>query len=584
MVALQVLRVVLLSTVWIGRVCLAYSNICKQDKSLDKFSWATINPSEDLVWTECYGDKHCARLKVPLDYTNPNGPSAAIAIVRVHSVVSHNSPSYRGPILINPGGPGGSGVDMAINIGNRLQTIVGPEFDIIGFDPRGIARSIPRANFFSSRAERALFDAWNIPSPNASAEVLPRIWAHGTLMGQLARGNDDGSLKFIHTDYTARDMLRIVQKHNSEKLQYWGFSSVLTDLFGKFLSSGQIWQRLGSNFCCNDNVGRIVIDGVTDVDDYYATKWSNSLRDTDQVFRAFAVGCAAAGPSGCAFYSGSPDQILTNIETLASSLRARPIPIQTSTSHGILDFSAFRTTLFRSLYVPYAQFPTLAKALASLASGNASDFWELSLVVRGMRQPFQCGCNPGEFQFESLGEATWAVLCNDGAQISADYEDFEAYYTELSKTSTFADQWTMPRMGCLEWPKFPKTNFQGPFTANTSFPLLLIGNTGDPVTPLWSAQKVSKGFKDSVVLTQDSFGHCSLSGPSLCTHKHIRAYFLNGTLPELGTVCSVDTQLFPVASSHYEEAQVVLGLLTESDMELYHNAQRLSMEFHVPMF
>jgi hypothetical protein len=58
-------------------------------------------------------------------------------MVCLHSVVPHNSSSYRGPILINPGGPGGSGVDFGLNLGKQLSTIVGPEFDIIGFDPRG---------------------------------------------------------------------------------------------------------------------------------------------------------------------------------------------------------------------------------------------------------------------------------------------------------------------------------------------------------------------------------------------------------------------------------------------------------------
>jgi hypothetical protein len=75
--------------------------------------------------------------QVPLDYSNPDAASAAIAMIRKHSIVPHNSTKYRGPILINPGGPGGSGVDMIIAFGALLSNIVGPEFDFIGFDPRG---------------------------------------------------------------------------------------------------------------------------------------------------------------------------------------------------------------------------------------------------------------------------------------------------------------------------------------------------------------------------------------------------------------------------------------------------------------
>jgi hypothetical protein len=70
--------------------------------------------------------------KVPLDYSRPDGPSAAIAMIRIHSGVSHDSPDYRGPILINPGGPGVSGVDTVMKGGSLISTIVGPQFDIIG--------------------------------------------------------------------------------------------------------------------------------------------------------------------------------------------------------------------------------------------------------------------------------------------------------------------------------------------------------------------------------------------------------------------------------------------------------------------
>jgi hypothetical protein len=112
-------------------------------------------PTAELVWKDCYSGNQCARLKVrkrapyvhvidflwfrqvPLDYFNPDAASAAIAMMRKHSIVPHNSTKYRGPILINPGGPGGSGVDLVAGWGARLSTILGPEFDFIGFDPRG---------------------------------------------------------------------------------------------------------------------------------------------------------------------------------------------------------------------------------------------------------------------------------------------------------------------------------------------------------------------------------------------------------------------------------------------------------------
>lgn len=82
------------------------------------------------------------RLQVPLDYSEPNGTQAAIALIRRQALEPEDSPSYRGPILFNPGGPGDSGVDMVLDLGETYATILGPQFDIVGFDPRGESKRL----------------------------------------------------------------------------------------------------------------------------------------------------------------------------------------------------------------------------------------------------------------------------------------------------------------------------------------------------------------------------------------------------------------------------------------------------------
>ncbi|KAJ6582248.1 TAP-like protein-domain-containing protein [Mycena capillaripes] len=528
----------------------------------DKFAWEKIIPTEELIWTDCYSENQCARFKVPLDYAHPDGASADIAMARIHSRVAHDSPSYRGPILVNPGGPGASGVDFVLGWGARISTIVGPEFDVIGFDPRGIGRSTPRVSFFS-RTEREIWGDPKALSINSSADALARAWARGTVEGQLAGERDDGSLAFINTDHTARDMLRIVQAHSREKIQYWGFSygSVLGATFASMFP---------------DNVGRLVIDGVVDSENYFATEWSNNLIDTDKVWMSFVHGCVAAGPEGCAFFAPTAAEISHNVEKIYVALRARPIPVRTNTSFGVVDYSKLRRTIFTALYAPYTSFPALAKALADLSTGNATALFQMSETPA-----FQCACDPAEHQFESVREAVAAVLCNDGKRIPPEYEGVVAHYENLRKTSSWADVWEFIRMPCLSWPDFPKNHFQGPFVANTSFPILLVGNTMDPVTPLWNAKKMSQGFAGSVVLTQDSAGHCSLSGPSICTQKHIRNYFLDGTLPPPETVCPVISGPFPVDDLHAgADAQAILNFSAE-DRALVDAVLELAMTFDV---
>ncbi|KAF7318121.1 AB hydrolase-1 domain-containing protein [Mycena chlorophos] len=490
-----------------------------------------IGPSEALVWTRCYEDRECARLKVPLDYTNPKDASASIALIRIRAKVSHDSPRYRGPVLVNPGGPGESGVDFVRSVyGDLISVILGPEFDIVGFDPRGIARSTPAVSFFRSRTERALwFPGFTGQSLNASTDSLARTWAQGTLLGQLAGERDvDGSLKFINTENTARDLLRIVEAYGRQKLMYWGFS------YGTVL---------GATFAAMfpDKVERLVIDGVVDSEDWHAADWTHVFVDANRAWQSFADGCVAAGPSRCAFYAPTAEELLSSVDAIHAHLRKRPIPVHGTTEYGLVDFSLLRATIFQSLYSPYVMFPQLAHALAGMAEGDGTALLELH--AKYGRKPFECVCGEDEQDYSNI-EAVWAVFCNDATRIPAEYDAFVKDYHSILAVSPFADLATL-KAGCLAWPDYPKADFRGPFTANTSFPLLIIGNTADPVTPLSGARNMSKGFVDSVLLTQDSAGHCSVSAPSLCTQKHVRAYFQDGKLPHPGTLCDVDVEMFP---------------------------------------
>ncbi|KAG6807571.1 hypothetical protein H0H93_001440, partial [Arthromyces matolae] len=132
----------------------------------------------------------------------------------------------------------------------------------------------------------------------------------------------------------------------------------------------------------------------------------------------------------------------------------------------------------------------------------------------------------------------------------------------------------------------------GPFEANTSFPILVVGNTADPVTPLWAAKKTAKGFPSAVVLTQDSPGHCSLAAPSVCTQIHIRNYFINGRLPPPNTICPVIGRPFPTpaydfgsSSASKSDRQVVLDknsipaeeALSPEERLIYEAARKLSL-------
>ncbi|KAF5311056.1 hypothetical protein D9619_008142 [Psilocybe cf. subviscida] len=528
----------------------------------ENFPWDNIPTTKELKWRACYNSGlQCARLEVPLNYSDPEGRKASIALIRKPADVPTKSAFYRGPVLFNPGGPGGSGVDLIKGGADQLSILLGPQFDIVGFDPRGISRSTPTVSFFHTKAERAVWgvggQGYRVGLANNTDGGVARTWARAVVVNKLAAETDDGYLRHINTENTARDMLRIVEAHGRTKIQYWGFSygSVLGATFASLFP---------------DRIERLIIDGVVDAENYYATLWSNDLLDTDKVMDSFYTGCADAGPEGCAFWAPTASDIEANLTKIINTVRASPVPMRTKAGYGLLDYAMLRFALFTSLYSPYASFPILAQALAELAGGDGTTLFDTMNP-----EAFQCNCEKVP-KAESLPDAQTAVICNDGDDIPDDLVSAEKYFKAMMEASSWSEFMASIRLGCVNWPKFPKDHFQGPFKASTSHPILLIGNTADPVTPLWAAKKMSKGFKGSVVLTQDSAGHCSVSAPSVCTLQYVRDYFVDGTLPEPGTVCYSIGTPFPTNAE-----QDLLSTMTVEEQEIYAAALALSHDYGI---
>ncbi|KAJ7649384.1 Alpha/Beta hydrolase protein [Mycena polygramma] len=470
--------------------------------------------------------------QVPLDYSNPSVGTAALAVIRLPA---------NGPILYNPGGPGGSGVDALIAAGSSFQAILGdPRYDFVSFDPRGVHYSTPIASFFKTEAERVLWYTGGLPiSLNASSNAIPQAWARAQLLGTLTAQRDDTQiLKYLTTDNVARDMKLITEKFGFEKLKYYG------------VSYGSV---LGATFAAMfpDNVERLIIDGVVDADAWFNTNLTIEATDADKALQSFFDGCAAAGPDLCAFYEPTAAAIADRLETLVESVRAQPVPAITPVAYGIVDYSLLRYTIFETLYSPYALFPLLAQGLADLEKGNGTALYSILTTIPA----FECECNQTSV-FSPIDDSTTAISCGDAVQVTDSIDQLAAFYQNAGKLSQFAEFLVgSDRINCAGWKVYRDDRLKGPVGGNTSFPLLLISNTADPVTPRAGALNTQAGFPGSVLLTQNSTGHVSVSAPSLCTLGYIREYFLNGTLPAPGTVCQVDATLFePAANSTAKRA------------------------------
>ncbi|KAJ7838606.1 Alpha/Beta hydrolase protein [Mycena olivaceomarginata] len=483
-------------------------------QAADNFLWNQLTPSQDLQWVPCYSIFQCTRLEVPFDYSDPNVGTAALAVIRLPANVSGTD--YQGPILFNPGGPGGSGVDSLVENAANFQVVFGSEltkYDIVSFDPRGVRYSTPQASFFQTQVER---DLWNAGS------------AH--LLGAIAAQRDTSQiLKYLTTDNVARDMLLMTQKFGFEKLKYYGtsYGSVIGATFAAMFP---------------DKIERILIDGVVDPEAWFSANLTIESTDTDKALQTFFDGCAAAGPDLCAFYKPTAAEVAERLTTLTESVRRTPIPALASTGYGLVDYSLLRNTIFKSLYAPYEWFPALAQGMAALERGDGTTLYSISLQ---QGTPFQDDCTTNSTATPT-DDAAIAIQCGDAVEVKDSVQEVTDFYRNAARTSKFAEFFVgSSRVSCSGWQVYREDRFNGPVAAaNTSFPLLLTTTSADPVTPKAGALRVQAAFPGSGLLTQDSPGHTSNTAPSLCTIGYFRQYFFNGTLPPPGTVCPVEVPLF----------------------------------------
>ncbi|GJE95985.1 alpha/beta hydrolase [Phanerochaete sordida] len=507
----------------------------------DDFSWENLASSSTLSWTPCYDTLQCTRFTVPLQYSNPSAGDAQLAVIMLPSNLSKSDPSYHGPLFINPGGPGESGVQIVQELGTFLQTIVGPGYDIVSFDPRAVGATTPSFQIFNNTLEVSEFYGSYASDASVGPAALGTGLAQARILGQLAASNPEVRLvaESSSTAAVASDMLVLARVFGYQKVNYWGFS--FASMFP-------------------DNVGRFIIDGVVNVHEYYTGKQPSALLTIDAALSSVWDACVADGPSACAFAANasSAADISTRVSALLTQLKTAPVPVFNGDGWALADATVLAQTLLGMLYNPYAYAPGIVDALIALEAGDASlvaansttsvpfTTADAECAARGLVQGLlegkaviQCG--------DIIGEADTTL-----AEVNADYEAMR------NVSEVFAPIFYPESPGpCNGWPLRGKDVFNVSLGGNTSTPILIVNNVYDPLTPLANARNVSASFPRSVVLAQNATGHTSLSGLSSCTMAAIGAYFGNGTLPKEGTVCPGGLTMFAnkstVAAREYSD-------------------------------
>ncbi|EJD50922.1 alpha/beta-hydrolase [Auricularia subglabra TFB-10046 SS5] len=499
------------------------------------FDWYALAPSDDITWTPCFDGQQCARLNLPLDHATPDGPKIQLALEMIAATDREN---YQGTIIVNPGGPGGTGSEHMQAFGPRLASLFGPTFDILSFDPRGTGATTPRADCFAPEHLSAWY-ASEVVALHVNDTSIPHAMARDHLRGAACalafggkgsrdpRGSveDWGAGRFMDTASVATDMLRIVEKLGQDKLQYYGITE--SQSYGTVL--GQYFAAMYP-----DKVGRLIIDGVVDGVKWQRGQTWDMVEDSDPAMAEFFKDCALAGPGKCAIWEETPSAVADRFDSIFADLTENPISVPVPGGQPVLiTADTVLALLWRNgLYFPLTGFNLIAMAARAIES---RDLDTLAAIAGG------------GVDFASLPpwyrptEAFVAISCSDFPPLNSSYT--EAVRTV--KKATALSRWGGPlvftrlRLQCGAWKIRAKHRYTRPISAKLGVPALVLSNKYDPVTPLSAAKAVASRFGMGL-LVQNAPGHCAFFYLSDCIASAMKAYMKDGILPEKGAICEPD--------------------------------------------
>ncbi|KAI1379138.1 TAP-like protein-domain-containing protein [Hypoxylon crocopeplum] len=544
------------------------------------FDWSSVQPSTSLKYTICYDTYKCTKLSVPLDWLsdNNNATSASnstadrviLAIIALPAVVPESDPSFGGTVIVNPGGPGGSGVQFLLEAGPTLQNTTDgtKHYEILSFDPRGVGFTEPKADCYNDEFARSIttIELRAMGALDSSLDAVRRQTALYGARGQLCAAGPDIH-RYMSTSSVARDMVEIVdkldelrklngtalnsrgmrrirQRQDSDvpRIQYWGFSygTVIGNYFASMFPG---------------RVGRMVLEGVVDVHDYYGGTWAKNLQDTQKDLSTLWTTCFTAG-SACALYQPtdtSADDIRVRAESFINSLEETPAQLVVGAHVEEVTKADINNNIFSALYRPLLYFPTVATILALAMAGNFTSAYSLL----GVPQSPAAYCpSTAPTSYTWTLDAELAVGCGDAMdQTNLTTPEYLAYLKQqLEFSPDFGADWTSVRLACKGWRSRPAYRFGGPWTTpeadpsivpgKPAAPILFLSSEFDPVTPRANAIAMAAEHPGSVVLTQSNAGHGTLGTPGKCRDGWINKYFETGELPPDGTVCEPDCTPF----------------------------------------
>ncbi|MCX9191443.1 proteinase [Carbonactinospora thermoautotrophica] len=452
---------------------------------------------QQLRWSACGGRFECAKLEVPLDYAAPQGKTIRISVVRRPATGKRI-----GSLILNPGGPGGSGITYAMSAALTFSQAVRDRFDIVGFDPRGVDASSPIRCVGDAELDRFVaMDA----SPDSRAEAVQLDQASRQFAVACGQRAAD-LLPHLSTRDIARDMDVLRVALGDDRLYYLGKS------WGTFLGAtyAELFPR---------NVGRMVLDGAVD-----------PKLGTDDIGRAQARGFERELANFIDFCVRSDCPLgddrraaFRRLDQLLASLDRIPIPTadgrrlnQTLALYGITA----------PLYDD-STWPALRDALASALAGDGTDLLRLADEYFS-RDP------DGRYRHNII-QVLYAVNCIDRPVAPASsFPALEPSYRAASPRFGPAVLWG--NLPCAYWP-VKAVDRPHAISAPGTPPILVVGTRNDPATPYAWAVSLADQLPHGVLLTYEGDGHTAYNMGNQCIDQAVDSYLITGRPPADGTRC-----------------------------------------------
>jgi pimeloyl-ACP methyl ester carboxylesterase len=464
---------------------------------------------QSLTWKKVSGAIDSTFVTVPLSWDDPSGATIKIAIAR-HSAGSGKI----GSLLINPGGPGGSGYDFVEQYSSYVVTAAElKKYDIIGFDPRGVGRSEPAITCYTDpkKEDKLLYGTYASPYGTQGwideLTVVEKDWSAACLK------NTGPLLGHIDAESNARDMDVIRAVLGDKKMHYLGYS------YGTYL--GTMYAELFPN-----KVGRMVLDGPIDPLVGQLDSLATQMAGFDSALKAYMADCQSQ--KGCPF-TGSVQNGLQQVRALLDGIDARHL---VGSDGRVVDSATVGTGISYTLYSKDS-WPDLTQMFKDLAKNDADSTLENADGYNDRRSD---GSYSNETDVYAAVTCAESDIGTDGvtplqglAKIDAAAPILGKYFAE--------DDYAVLDTACSNWPE-PVAKLPTKFDAAGAPPILVVATTNDPATPYAGGVSLSKQLSSGVLLTHKGEGHTVYAQGDTCVDSTVDAYLINGVVPKSDPMCN----------------------------------------------